>query len=542
MSRLGNIQQSYGKQVTIAVANTNGSTVLASEVLPKNALIIASPVVTDNQIVYDSGTYSMVMTDANGEAVRLTYTIKEGSGLYANSSNPDILKLGIDKRTLVTNENGQLTVNTTKIIDNSTLVFNAANRIEVNPINLTHAGLNTRGVFAIDGETIKTNTIGQIYVDAQNLDRANNNQAGVVTSDNKTIYIDSNGVLSVVTQNLNKATSSAAGVVKIDGKTIKSNDNTIYVDVDYLERSTNYIGGVSKIDNNTITATNGILSVDINKLSKSSKNTFGLSKIDNKGIIIKDGIASVNGFNYIVSSIKEDESNISKLDAEVNKLTELFLNGLTTGNGGIYSLTCSDTTITNLTKPVYLEEPKNMKTQHVYVALNVITDCDFEISLTFDNNETPAIELTQINYNDEFSYQGFDGLLKTYPSTEMKQKRVILLFDCKNFKATRSKRYEKTTKITINIASVKNKDLCKKILYSIVRYNSNIYISEELDEVQEDVKKIFTFIPIEKESYWKEWDNKIAKNNYYRKYVNTVNEVSASTKLQKTHNKRKKIA
>ena len=95
MSRLGNIQESYGKQVTIAVANTYSSTVLGSDALPKNALIIASPVVTDSHGTHDIGTYTMLMTDNFGEAVRLTYTMQEGNGLTTEPTNPDILKLTI---------------------------------------------------------------------------------------------------------------------------------------------------------------------------------------------------------------------------------------------------------------------------------------------------------------------------------------------------------------------------------------------------------------------------------------------------------------
>lgn len=534
MSRLGNIQESYGKQVTIAVANTYSSTVLASDALPKNALIIASPVVTDSHGTHDIGTYTMLMTDNFGEAVRLTYTMQEGNGLTTEPTNPDILKLSIDGQTLTTNEKGELTIDKSNIVDGSTLILGQDRRITVNASGLTKAALNTVGTVLIDGETIKTNTSGQIYVDTQNLDKANSFQAGVVTSDNKTVNINSNGVLSVVTSKLEKATSNNVGVVKIDGRTIKTTDNTIYVDGECLERSNDYNGGVSKVDNSTIVATDGLLSANTNMFTKASGLSFGLTKIDNNTIVVNNGIASVRNYNEIISKIQSEGTAIDSLDVSTNKLIELFSGGITNTEGGIYSVTCSDTTITNLVKPDYLEEPKNMKTQHVYVSLNVITDCDFEISLTFENNETPAVELTQINYNDEFSYQGFDGLLKTYPSTGMKQKRVVLLFDCKNFKATRSKKYEKTTKITINVASVENRDICKKVLYSIVRYNSNVYINETLDEIDDNKNRLMTFIPIESESYWKEWDSLSAKKKWREEHT-----VDSSTVIKSPASKKK---
>ena len=534
MSRLGNIQESYGKQVTIAVANTYSSTVLSSDALPKNALIIASPVVADSHGTHDIGTYTMLMTDNFGEAVRLTYTMQEGNGLITEPTNHDILKLSIDGQTLTTNEKGELTIDKLNIIDNSTLILGQDERIAVNASGLTKAALNTVGTVLIDGETIKTNTSGQIYIDTQNLDKANSFQAGVVTSDNKTVNINSNGVLSVVTSKLEKATSNNVGVVKIDGKTIKTTDNTIYVDGECLERSSDYNGGVSKVDNSTIVATDGLLSANTNMFTKASNLSFGLTKIDSNTIVVNNGIASVRNYNEIISKIQSEGTAIDSLDVSTNKLIELFSSGITNTEGGIYSVTCSDTTITNLVKPDYLEEPKNMKTQHVYVSLNVITDCDFEISLTFENNETPAIELTQINYNDEFSYQGFDGLLKTYPSTGMKQKRVVLLFDCKNFKATRSKKYEKTTKITINVASVENRDICKKVLYSIVRYNSNIYINETLDEIDDNKNRLMTFIPIESESYWKEWDSLSVKKKWREEHT-----VDSSTVIKSSVSKKK---
>ena len=63
MSRLSNIKETYGKQIGISIANTNGENVLASTLLPKNNIIIASPVNADAN---DIGTYAMFMTDGEG--------------------------------------------------------------------------------------------------------------------------------------------------------------------------------------------------------------------------------------------------------------------------------------------------------------------------------------------------------------------------------------------------------------------------------------------------------------------------------------------
>ena len=502
MSKLGNIQESYGKQITIAIANTYSSTVMGSTSLPKNALIISSPIVTDEQEnVYDYGTYNMIMTDNYGNPVRLTYTIQQGNGLSVDKLNDDILKLNIDENTLITNDYGELTVNKTKIIDNDTLVINDNNKIEVNINNLQSASLDTLGVVKIDNETIKTTTTGQLYVETENLDRANDDQYGVVTSDNNTVHIDSNGVLSVNTQNLTKATVDSLGVVKIDGNTIKTQNGTVYVSTENLSRTTSANMGVAKVDGSTISAVSGVLSINLNGLKHASQSQYGLVKYGDS-IIVKNGVASVKDYDKLLGSIEQEKTLLVELQNTISKLQSVVIDSSLKTKGGIYSLSCNESTITNLIKPTYLEEPVNMKTQHVYVSMNVITDCDFNISVLYENNETPAVELSQVNYNDEFSYQGFEGLLKEYPSTNIKQKRVVLLFNCKNFKATAGK-YEKATKITITISSVKDKELKKSLLYSVVRYNSNILVKDKTDD-SENTENTLVFIPIQSESFWKE--------------------------------------
>lgn len=498
MSKLGNIKESYGKQITFAVANTYSSNVLTSTSLPKNALIISSPTITDVQgNVHDYGTYGVIITDNVGNPVRLTYTIQQGNGLGADSSNSDILKLNIDGSTLTTNEQNELSVNKYNIIDNNTLVVNN-DKIEVNIDGLQKCALDRIGVVKIDNETIKTSISGQIYVETENLDRANDSQYGIVTSDNNTVHIDSNGVLSVNTQNLNKATQWSLGVVKIDDETIKTTNGALYVNTSSLSRASNSVFGVAKADETTISAVSGVLSVNPDRLKHATQNQYGVVKFDDS-IVVNNGVASVKDYNNIVNNVELEKQLLMELQNSVYELQLISENSFGV-KGGIYSFSCNDTTITNLVKPTYLEDPINMKTQHVYVSMNVITDCDFNISVLYDNNETPAVELSQINYNDEISYQGYDGLLHTYPTTDMKQKRVVLLFDCKNFKATAGK-YEKTTKITITISSTKDKEIKRSLLYSIVRYNSAVLVEDKQDESEKTIEKTM-YVPVQSESFW----------------------------------------
>jgi len=78
MSKLGNVRQSYGKQFNAAIANTYGTYVLGGSNLPSNTLIVASPVSQNND---DRGSYSLLITDYIGNPVRLTYTLREGTGM-----------------------------------------------------------------------------------------------------------------------------------------------------------------------------------------------------------------------------------------------------------------------------------------------------------------------------------------------------------------------------------------------------------------------------------------------------------------------------
>ena len=49
MSQLGYIYSSYGKHFNIGIANTYGENVLTGSNLPKNSIIISSPIDRDNE-------------------------------------------------------------------------------------------------------------------------------------------------------------------------------------------------------------------------------------------------------------------------------------------------------------------------------------------------------------------------------------------------------------------------------------------------------------------------------------------------------------
>ena len=99
MSKLGNIKESYGKQYSIATANAASYIVMNGSNLPKNSIIISSPIDNENE---DMGTYSLIGVDNEGFPARLTYTIKEGNGIVTDN---DILKIDIDDNTIKEDKN-----------------------------------------------------------------------------------------------------------------------------------------------------------------------------------------------------------------------------------------------------------------------------------------------------------------------------------------------------------------------------------------------------------------------------------------------------
>ena len=94
-TQLGNTTKSFGKDYNISVSNIGGDGVLmAYSYLRENTIIIDSKVDSNFE---DLGSYSLFVTDSNGNPVRLTYTIQPGNGLYADPADTDVLRMVIDQ-------------------------------------------------------------------------------------------------------------------------------------------------------------------------------------------------------------------------------------------------------------------------------------------------------------------------------------------------------------------------------------------------------------------------------------------------------------
>ena len=246
MSKLGYILNSYGKQLNISIANTYSYNILGGSNLPVNSIIIASPVDENNN---DIGSYSLLASDYQGNPVRLTYTIKEGNGLYYNSDK-DYMSMNIDNKTIIekdrnlafnigsklsynfTYENNDVNINIDSIptasklnygiaaIDGKTIIIDEDRTIRVNTENLMY-GDNTTGEFGIvigDGNSIISDN-GKLKVNLKYINKAEINQYGFVIGDNNTINIEE-GIVSVNTENLKYATIETFGISKPDNKTI----------------------------------------------------------------------------------------------------------------------------------------------------------------------------------------------------------------------------------------------------------------------------------------------------------------------------------
>lgn len=468
MTKLGNINKSFGKQIGIAIANTNGNNVLASTTLPKNNIIIASPVDVDAN---DIGTYAFFATDNDGNPVRLSYTIKVGNGLNVDSNNTDVIKLSIDNKSLKEN-NGDLYLSQQDIIDNVTLSIDNS-YIFVNTNSLGIATQDNKGIVGIDEYTVKTNQNKKIYVDTENLDKANENQIGIVTSDNKTIHIDSNGVIHVVTENLNYGDSNSIGVVTYDGTTLYTNNGDLTVNTDKLTYTTNTTFGVSKCDNSTITVLDGIYSVNTNNLDKASDKKFGIAKVDETSTTINNDVLSIKNYDNIVNNIDNIKLKIDTIKNRISELSNLTLK--TTVNEitepMIFTFVCNSVTSVNLTKPTYGTFPDDFLQETITAEFTVNTNCPFIITLTYIDNVSPSIYLYEINYDDLDNYPGDLGLYNEFQSTNSVDKILRFSWKCKNYSASNSNE-STSTRIKITISYSKDNTVSQTVYYNIVRYNS----------------------------------------------------------------------
>ena len=299
MSRLGYISNTVGKQLNLAVANTYSQNVLNGSNLPSNSIIISSPIDSNGN---DTGTYSMIATDSEGNPVRLSYSISEGNGLYYSRFS-DSLKLNIDNTTIKTNSSYNLYSTLKNVIDEKTLISNSDETIKVDVNNINLASTDSFGVAKLDGESISVDN-GKIFVNTSKLEYSNtlSNTYGIAVGDGVGL-VSTNGLLDVNESSLERGTREKIGVVRGDGESIVSNNGVLSANTIAFAKALKNRYGISKVDNIKLRLNkDNKVYVNTNSISSASDKNFGISKIDTKTLDL-DSNNTLNAKRYI--SIKD---------------------------------------------------------------------------------------------------------------------------------------------------------------------------------------------------------------------------------------------
>lgn len=262
MSQVGNVENMFGSEFNVVTTNASAYKILedSESSFITTSLIVSSPT---NEFGTDKKTPSILVTDFEGKPLRLTYTMQPGSGLISDPSNPDVLKMSIQEKTLKTDDNGAIYVDAKGLIpENTDLFVNDDNEIDLHVEQLAdYNHIQPVNAFAVTGDsTLNWKTlltvdpasfIDDYYItavqkkeDAQKECYQNQKLTINLNSfvDDKTIkVIKDNGVkpyFKVMTHNLVYASPSEPGVVKYDNSTIKmdSKNNQLYVDIKQLPK------------------------------------------------------------------------------------------------------------------------------------------------------------------------------------------------------------------------------------------------------------------------------------------------------------------
>lgn len=314
MSKLGNIYLSYGKEFKISIANTYSNIVLAGSNLPVNSIIISSNIDKDFN---DTGTYSLIATDAEGSPIRLTYCIKPGQGLKNIDNNSDILELRIDNKSIKNSSGLYIDLS---FIDSQHLYLKDK-KLTVNTDNLTTASSVERGILKVDGETIYVDE-DTLYVNTDKLKFSDNDTStyGIVTSTDEILTID-NGIISLNENNLPKASSENYGVIIGDNNTINIEDGIMNVNTVNLKSASEDTFGIIGVDAEKILSDEGVLSVDTDKLTKATNSELGTISVDGNTIVLNsEGQITVKEYSDILNNLT---GLYTLLGDEINKLNEI---------------------------------------------------------------------------------------------------------------------------------------------------------------------------------------------------------------------------
>lgn len=509
-TQLGNITKIYGRPHSSTVSNLTGNDILSASNLKPNTLIISSP--TDINCL-DIGTHSILATDGDGKAVRLTYTIQPGNGLIVgrdgvvakNNDDSDIISMAIDDWSIKVNENSALYVETENIIDNNTIkeilkseTYNGQEiirqRIKVITGNLDHATQTTYGITKGDELTIETNN-GELHVNTRNLDYVDNtnNINGIIRVNNEqqrtiTAY---DGILSVITTNLDKATADTVGVVKGDNTYtfVNSNGeltvkNYTYADTYEIPRSHKlppiyrYTYGLVREDSITTKASKGVMSVITEGLDKASKTNYGVVCCDGVSTEINDdGKLAVARYGDIIAVIDGYNQKITDLYNLINKLEDRITVLETTASSQFINLIQTGETLIVLNKP---RKTSKVDSDGYYltissqsnksIELQVVTNCAFNVYVEFDDNVSKPLFVSEVKYNNTNGKEQANDYW-TFESTGGNQGTLKITFACNNYSSDTNEEYKLTT-ARIKVSSASNSSVYSEKTYSFKRWNN----------------------------------------------------------------------
>ena len=306
MSKLGNIYLSYGKELKLSVANTYSNIILSGSNLPVNSIIISSNV---DEVNNDTGTYSLIATDNDGNPVRLTYCIKPGNGLGLSDTDADVLELKIDNKSIKNSSSG-LTIDLSFI--NSKNINKDNNILSVDIDRFPTASDKVKGIVSIDGKTILTDE-DTIFVNTDELQYSDNSTGiyGIISDTDGILTID-NGIVSINEDKLPHAEPDKYGTVISDNNTVNIEEGIISINTERL-RGANYDEyGIIGVDGVKIKSEGGLLYVDTNNLEHATSTDLGTISIDGDTVKLNNkGQIMVSGYGDMMSGLNDVNNKLS---------------------------------------------------------------------------------------------------------------------------------------------------------------------------------------------------------------------------------------
>ena len=501
-TQVGNTTKAFGRNYNITVSNVGGDNILTSSVLRENTIIIDSKI---DRNFEDVGTYAMFITDSEGKAVRLTYTIQPGNGLYVDESDHDKLKMRIDGISIMANDGDELYVNKNNIIDNNTLLATSG-RIHVQTTNLARATSSSVGVMKGDEDTIKVSG-GVARVETKNLQTVDDvqNRDGIMRHSsemNRTIEaVD--GKLNVLTYNLDKADNDTFGVVRTDGVTTMADDNgklsviTAGLDVAHYAQK-----GIIMGDGATTVAKNGVMSVLTHNLTPADSDNYGVVMIDGYSLVTSENNGKLEVYRYpeieALLETNNPEHEIFRRDIEdlKNRVSKLE----TTHQQEIidFFIPVGEQT-TTLPQPEFDKKTWTVKERYAdrkTISFQIKTNCKFNINVEYKENTNDYGQVTLLNVQESSSVTiPANDLANTiFEATGSTVQTINFTFEVKNYDKDNNQSCE-NTQVIVTATSI-NDAAIKQTSFHIFKCWNNLAFTEDEPVYDEpDVK-------IEGESYW----------------------------------------